>query len=90
MKKMMFMALTAGLFAFTSCSSDDDGESASSACKTCTLEAGGLSMETKYCDNGDGSYTQTDENATETTVDLPDGTTYSQFIAAQSAIQTCK
>ncbi|WP_111539824.1 hypothetical protein [Mesonia algae] len=88
MKKIMLMAFAAGLFAFTSCSSDDDGGS-SSDCHTCTISLGALDNVTEYCDNGDGTVTATDEDGNETTLDL-EGNSYSDFISAQEQLGDCE
>lgn len=85
MKKVIFMALASGLFAFTSCSSDDDGDATSSKCRTCTVDSEGSGTVTEYCDNGDGTYTKTQAGAV-ITEDIPAGVTFSQFIASQVGI----
>jgi len=79
MKKIMLMAFAAGLFAFTSCSSDDDGGS-SSDCQTCTQSLAGVDSVIEYCDNGDGTFTQIDDDGTEVTQDLPEGVSFSDLI----------
>ncbi|TXK72619.1 hypothetical protein [Mesonia sp. HuA40] len=80
MKKIIFMALTAGVFAFTSCSSDDDGGS-SNDCQTCSLDFGDMSISSEFCDNGDGTITQIDEDGDETIVDL-EGMSFQEYITA--------
>ncbi|MDQ7916493.1 hypothetical protein RBU60_02815 [Mesonia sp. MT50] len=91
MKKIIFMALATGLFAFTSCSSDDDGEEvgepSASACQTCTLTAeDGETSAIEYCDNGDGTVTATVVGTgSETTIPL-DGTSFSVFISTMEQI----
>jgi len=89
MKKIMLMACAAGLFAFTSCSSDDDNDG-SSNCQTCTVTFEGSTNTTTYCDNEDGTYTITLEDGTETTQDIPEDVSFDEFIASQEQLGDCK
>ena len=88
MKKLTLLALTIGLFAFTSCSDDDDGGS-SSSCKTCTIEIMGIENVSEYCDNGDGTMTVTSEGQ-ETTIELEEGMSFDDYIAGQEQLGDCK
>ena len=85
MKKILVMAVVAGTFAFTSCSKDDDGGDSKSDCITCSMSMEGMEISNKYCDNGDGTYTQTSDGV-EHTFDIPGGVTFDDLIAAQEAL----
>ena len=76
-KSVLFLALAATV-AFTSCSSDDDGDS-NSSCNTCTIELEGISSTTEYCDNGDGTMTATTDGV-EQNVPL-NGISFASFIS---------
>jgi hypothetical protein len=89
MKKLILPVLALSLFVATSCSSDDDGGEAGNECQTCVVSALGIDLTTEYCDNGDGTIDATIEGQT-TTIDLPEGQSYSQYISAiESAGGTC-
>ncbi|SNY94957.1 hypothetical protein [Flagellimonas pacifica] len=76
MKKIILSTISIALF-FVGCSKDDDkGEK----CSTCTVSASGISLTSKYCDNGDGTMTVTTGEETNTV--SMEGLTFNQFIAA--------
>lgn len=85
MKKLILMIAMAGVFTFTSCSSDDDGGARSSQCRTCSVNTGEADAVTEYCDNGDGTYTKTQNGETTTEV-IPEGLNFDQFIASQVSL----
>lgn len=89
MKKIMLMAFATVFFAFTSCSSDDDGNT-SSSCEICTVTFEGSTSTTTYCDNEDGTYTITLEDGTETTQDIPGDVSFDEFIASQEQLGDCE
>lgn len=83
------MAIVAGTFAFTSCSKDDDAAGEKSACTTCSMSLMGVEMSTKYCDNGDGTYTMSMEGE-EMTQDLPEGMSFDEYIkTVESSGMSC-
>ncbi|MEP1489072.1 MAG: hypothetical protein ABJK28_11645 [Algibacter sp.] len=86
MKKIMLSALLIGALGFTSCGSDDDGgEETTETCETCTLQ----SIESKYCDNGDGTITITVAGQSQ---EVPlSGVSFSDYISLlETAGATCK
>lgn len=70
---LMTFLLVGGAFAFASCGDDGD-------CTTCTI----LTVETTYCDNGDGTVTQTTAGQ-ETTVTGD----YDAIIEAAALVAEC-
>lgn len=88
MKKLMFMALATGLFAFTSCSSDDDGDGGEVAtgCQTCTTSVEDTTSVTEFCDNGDGTVTATVVGTGSATIISLDGTSFSVFISTMEQV----
>ncbi|MDT0294708.1 hypothetical protein ACFQ3R_03900 [Mesonia ostreae] len=85
MKKLTLIIAMAGVFTFTSCSSDDDGDATSSQCRTCTGDAESTNSISEYCDNGDGTYTKT-ENGETVTGEIPEGLNFNEFIASEVGI----
>ena len=84
MKKLILNALLIGVFAFNSCSSDDDSnDDSSSDCRICEV----FTLTQEYCDNGDGTITIT-TNGQEETEDLDDAT-FAQFISGIELFGTC-
>lgn len=84
------MAVLAGTFAFTSCSKDDDAAGDKSACQTCSMSLMGQEISSKYCDNGDGTYTQTTDGQ-EATGELPEGMSFNEFIKTmEKSGMSCK
>lgn len=61
MKKILFLISLVSILVFFSCSSDDDG--AKSNCESCTSDAGN---EFEICDNGDETYTISENGVSET------------------------
>lgn len=91
MKNLICMTLVMGLFAFTSCSNDDDGgDKTSSDCQTCTTSFEGVESQADYCDNGDGTYTVVQTNGQETTQDLPEGANFGDIIADLELAGNCE
>ncbi|MDT0294707.1 hypothetical protein ACFQ3R_03905 [Mesonia ostreae] len=91
MKRWICMALATGLFAFTSCSNDDDGGDKTGAdCQTCTTSFEGVESQADYCDNGNGTYTVIESNGQETTQDIPDGTNFDNIIADLELTGNCQ
>nr|WP_298793374.1 hypothetical protein [uncultured Allomuricauda sp.] len=60
MKKILFLTTLAIALTFASCSNDDDG---GSKCESCTSNAGN---KFEICDNGDGTYTASENGVSET------------------------
>ncbi len=85
MKKFTLLTLAIGLFAFTSCSSDDDGgDGGNSDCVVCSMSMEGNSIDTEYCDNGDGTMTVTVRSGGQEVSqdqDIPEGTTFDEIIS---------
>ncbi|NQX86121.1 MAG: hypothetical protein HRT67_09500 [Flavobacteriaceae bacterium] len=77
MKKLILPVLAFGIFAFTSCNSDDDSNDSENDCVTCDIS----SISTEYCDNGDGTATITAAGASQT-ITLPDGQSLSDYLDA--------
>jgi len=94
MKKLTLMVFAAGLFAFTSCSSDDDGNGdgggVSSNCQTYTTSFEGAESVAEYCDNGDGTYTVKNEAGEEITQDIPGEKTFDDIIANLELTGNCE
>ena len=86
MKKFKTVLFSLGILLFAACSSDDDGASALK-CYDCTLEFLGQSIDSEYCDNGDGTIDVTTQGVTET-VDSGE-TTFDDFISQVELISTC-
>lgn len=59
MKKILFLTTLAIAFAFASCSNDDGGPK----CESCTSNAGN---KFEICDNGNGTYTASENGVSET------------------------
>lgn len=86
MKKFTLLALAIGLFAFTSCSDDDDGGGGNSDCVICSMSMEGGSIDTEYCDNGDGTMTVTLRSGGQEVSqeqDIPEGVTFDDYINGQ-------
>lgn len=67
---------------FTACFNNDD---TSSSCKTCKFTFQTTTLNTQYCDNGDGTMTLMVEGEQTVTEDIPEGSSFEEVMMVVEA-----
>jgi len=88
MKKIILTVAVICSALFVACSSDDNGDDNSQVCETCTIEAEGITVETEYCDNEDGTVTATTQGQ-EQIIEL-NGISFEDFIEGIELLGDCQ
>ncbi|MDO6675385.1 hypothetical protein Q4517_07455 [Tenacibaculum sp. 1_MG-2023] len=82
MKKIILSIAMLTSVVLVSCSDNDENNT---TCRKCVFERFDQTLNTEYCDNGDGTITMTVEGGQTVTDEIPEGSSFEEVMKAVEA-----